>query len=105
MRRLRDPRHIEIAATSSSRRSSCLWSVARLADRGQLAVVDVPALASPGDHSAAHMGDAYCSCQATSEVPATKIRRFSPAAGPEGGIGPPFSLSVLIGTGDTPIQI
>ncbi len=47
----------------------------------------------------------YCNCQATSEVPATKIRRFSPAAGPEGGMGPPFSLSVLIGTGDTPFHI
>lgn len=35
----------------------------------------------------------YCSSQATIESPAGKTSRCSPAAGPEGGIGPPFSLS------------
>ena len=36
---------------------------------------------------------AHCICQATTELPAGKTSMFSPAAGPEGGIGPPVSLS------------
>jgi hypothetical protein len=44
----------------------------------------------------------YWNFHATAEFPARKIRTFSPAAGPEGGIGPPSSLSALIGDGDCP---